>query len=197
MGTAAKNSPTRASGCSKAAYHSGTPLAQSFAPPFLVHLPRPISMTQPQESAVDLSIGNDIAELVAVTEALDRLGEEIGFPVKALTQLQVALDEVLSNVIKYAWPDGGPHQLRVRIDARESGIEVVITDDGLPFDPRAQPEPEPARGRRPRPGGVGIHLVKQLVDSFDYARIDAQNRVTLTKRNALDTPPQEGIPVGN
>jgi serine/threonine-protein kinase RsbW len=100
-----------------------------------------------------------------------------------LIQLQVALDEVLSNVIKYAWTDGAPHTLRVRITAPPSGIDVVITDDGAPFDPRSQPEPEPARGRRLRPGGVGIHLVKQLVDRFDYARIGGMNCVTLIKRN--------------
>jgi len=145
-----------------------------------------------RESVLDISIRNDVAELVAVTEALDQLGEEIGFPAKALMQLQVALDEVLSNVIKYAWPDGGPHKLRVRIKARELGIEVVITDDGLPFDPRSRPAPEPALGRRPRPGGVGIHMVKQLVDGFDYARIGELNCVTLTKRNVLDKTSQEG-----
>jgi len=153
-------------------------------------------MPQPLETTVDLSIRNDVAELLAVTEALDQLGEEIGFPAKALMQLQVALDEVLSNVIKYAWADGGPHRLRVRIKALPSGIEVVITDDGLPFDPRAQPAPAPAGGRRPRPGGVGIHLVKQLVDGFDYARIDDLNCVTLTKQCVQDRPLQEGAHLG-
>jgi len=142
------------------------------------------------EPAVDISIRNDLAELATVTDALDRLGEQVGFPAKALMQLQVALDEILSNVIKYAWADGGPHELRIRIRARAAGIEVVITDDGLPFDPRAQPAPEPARGRRLRPGGVGIHLVKQLVDGFDYARDGQLNCVTLTKSNALATASQ-------
>lgn len=147
-------------------------------------------MLQPRETTVDLSIRNDLGELVAVTEALDKLGEDTGFPAKPLMQLQVALDEVLCNVIKYAWTDGGPHHLRVRIKALAAGIEVVITDDGQPFDPRAQPAPEPARGRRLRPGGVGIHLVRQLVDGFDYARTDELNCVTLTKRSAPDNASQ-------
>lgn len=148
-------------------------------------------MPQPQEQTINLAIRNDVADLVAVTNALDRLGEEVGFPTKALMQLQVALDEVLSNVIKYAWPDGGLHKLRVSINAHEIGIEVVITDDGQPFDPCSRPTPElPPAGQRPRPGGVGIHMVKQLVDCFEYRRIDELNRVTLTKRYVSSTAPE-------
>lgn len=146
---------------------------------------------QPPEATVDLAIRNDVGELVTVADALDRLGEKIGFPARALMQLQVALDEILSNVVKYAWPDGGSHEFRVRIEPRESGIRIVVTDDGLPFDPRAQPPPGPAGGRRPRPGGVGIQMVRQLVDGFDYARIDDLNCVTLTKRSMLDKTSKE------
>lgn len=162
--------------------------------PFLRRIPHRVnslSTMQPPESAVDLTICNDVAELVAVTDALDRVGEDIGFPPKALMQLQVALDEVLSNVIKYAWADAGPHRFRVRIEPSQSGIAVVVADDGMPFDPRAQPPPGPAGGRRPRPGGVGIHMVRQLVDDLDYARIDGLNCLTLTKRSMLDNTSQE------
>lgn len=157
----------------------------------ILHRVNSLSTMQPPESTIDLTIRNDVAELVAVTEALDQLGERIGFPPKALMQLQVALDEILSNVVKYAWPDGGSHEFRVRIEPRESGIGIVVTDDGLPFDPRAQPPPGPAGGRRPRPGGVGIQMVRQLVDGFDYARTDDMNCVTLTKRSVLDKTPKE------
>jgi serine/threonine-protein kinase RsbW len=152
---------------------------------------------QPQAFTVDLSIRNDFSDLVAVTEALDQVGGEFGFAPKALIQLQVALDEILSNVIKYAWSDGAPHTLRVRIKASVPSIEVVVTDDGAPFDPRAQPEPEPARGRRLRPGGVGIHLIKQLVDEFDYARTGGVNCVTLIKRNILDPALPHGVDDGH
>lgn len=151
---------------------------------------------QPENSTVDLAVRNDVAELGAVTDALDQLGESIGFPAKALMQLQVALDEILSNVIKYAWPDTGLHTFDVRIEAGESGLEISIIDDGLPFDPRAQPPPGPAGGRRPRPGGVGIQMVRQLVDGFDYVRIDGRNRVTLTKRSVPEQASREVVQDG-
>jgi serine/threonine-protein kinase RsbW len=149
-------------------------------------------MPQQEEQAVELVIRNDVADLVAVTNALDRIGAELGFPAKALMQLQVALDEVLSNIIKYAWPEGGLHALNVRIKAHETGIEIVIIDDGQAFDPRSRPAPDVVPvGQRPRPGGVGIHMVKQLVDSFEYQRIDERNCVTLSKRNGSGAAPQE------
>ena len=140
----------------------------------------------------DLTIRNDLAELPTVSEMVDRIGAEAGMPPRALMQLQVALDEILSNVIKYAWPDGGAHALHVSVKLAEDAMEVVVIDDGRPFEPRAQAPPEPPPlGRRPRPGGVGIHMVRQLVDDFNYARVDGHNRITVTKRYASDLPQHE------
>ena len=134
----------------------------------------------------DLTIRNDVAELTILRDALDRLGEQFRIPSEPLRQLQVALDEMVSNVIKYAWPDGGVHEARVRITVRVDGVEVEIVDDGKMFDPLLAPAPErlPA-GRRPKPGGVGIHMVKRLVDECAYARINGHNHLKLTKRCAV------------
>jgi anti-sigma regulatory factor (Ser/Thr protein kinase) len=134
----------------------------------------------------DLAIRNDVAELPILRAALDRIGAEFSIPSRPLLQLQVVLDEMVSNVIKYAWPEGGAHEARVRITVRVDGIEVEIVDDGRMFDPLLAPVPaELPAGHRPRPGGVGIHMVKQLVDGCDYARIDGHNHLTLTKRYAV------------
>ena len=134
---------------------------------------------------IDIAIRNDVAELGSLRDRLERLGRELGIPSKPLMQMQVALDEIVSNVIKYGWPEGGNHRLLVRITARDDRIEVEIVDDGRAFDPRQAPPPErlPA-GRRPRPGGVGIHMVKQLVDKVEYERIGGRNRTVMTKRYA-------------
>jgi serine/threonine-protein kinase RsbW len=134
----------------------------------------------------DLAIRNDVAELTILRDALDRLGERFRIPSEPLLQLQVALDEMVSNVIKYAWPDGGVHEVRVRITVRVGGVDVEIVDDGTMFDPLLAPAPErlPA-GRRPKPGGAGIHMVKQLVDQCVYSRIEGHNHLKLTKRCAV------------
>jgi len=131
----------------------------------------------------DLAIRNEVADLAIVRRALDRIGAEFSIPSRPLLQLHVVLDEIVSNVIKYAWPEGGVHEARVRITVRVDSIEVEIVDDGKMFDPLRAPVPaQSPAGRRPRPGGVGIHMVRQLVDKCEYARIDGRNHLTLTKR---------------
>ena len=103
--------------------------------------------------SVDLAIHNDLSEIAVVRDALDRLGSEFDVPARALMHLQVALDEIVSNVVKYSWPDGGKHELLVRITVSATGVALDIFDDGRPFDPREAPEPNAlARGTTAAPG---------------------------------------------
>src|SRR5437764_11235755 len=127
-------------------------------------------MSNPQKPLVELALRNDPAQLVLVTNALDRLGRDGAIPESAVIELQVALDEVLSNIIKYAWPEGGEHELQVRIGSRQGEVEAVIIDDGLAFDPR---EPSaagaPVSSSASRAGGIGLKMLKQLVDRIEYS----------------------------
>jgi serine/threonine-protein kinase RsbW len=122
-------------------------------------------------------------ELVTVSETLQRLGENAGIPSKTLMHLQIVLDEILSNIIKYAWDRNEPHEIKIGIKVQDGAVILAFVDDGKPFDPidHSSTEPETV-GVRPQPGGKGIHLVKQLVDEIQYASIDGKNRVTITKR---------------
>jgi len=133
-------------------------------------------------SVTEIRIRNEIAELERVSEAMERIGKEHGLASKTLVQLQVALDETVSNVIKYAWPQGGSHEICVRIMVGTGEVRLEIVDDGRPFDPLSAPAPTVLPpGQRPTPGGVGLHMVRQFMDSIEYARVDGANRLTLTK----------------
>lgn len=146
-------------------------------------VPTPLSQT------TCLVIRNDVADLESVSRAMESIGAEHGVPQISLFQLQVAIDEIVSNVIKYAWSDGESHEIDIRITVRANGVEVEIIDDGQMFDPLAAPEPEkPLPGRRPRPGGLGVHMVKRLVDEFAYARNGERNHTLLTKRWVVAEP---------
>jgi serine/threonine-protein kinase RsbW len=142
----------------------------------------------PLPQTTHIVIRNTIADLATVTSAMERVGAACGMPEKSLFQLQIALDEIVSNVIKYAWPEVGAHEIEIRIAVREDGVEVEIIDDGRAFDPSAAPKrTKPPTGQRPRPGGVGVQMTKQLVDRIDYARLGNRNHTTLTKLCALGT----------
>jgi len=147
-------------------------------------------MPQSTAQRVEIVIRNDMAELANLRDGLERIGAELGVPGKPLMQLQVALDEIASNVIKYGWPKGGNHKLWVRITGQQGRIEVEIVDDGREFDPRLAPPPEPQPAGRRRPGGLGIQMVKQLVDRVEYERVGGHNRTVVTKRYARRGAPE-------
>jgi serine/threonine-protein kinase RsbW len=136
----------------------------------------------PLPPTTHIVIRNNMADLAVLTTAMERVGAEHGMPEQSLFQLQVALDEIVSNVIKYAWAEVGAHDIEIRITARDDGVEVEIIDDGRMFDPRDAPKPDkPLPGQRPQPGGVGVQMTKQLVDRIDYTRIGNRNHTTLAK----------------
>jgi anti-sigma regulatory factor (Ser/Thr protein kinase) len=139
--------------------------------------------------SVDIRIRNEIAELATVRDLLDRIGGELRVPAEALIRLQGALDEIVSNAIKYSWPDGSTGEILVRIMVRTSGVALEIVDDGIAFDPTGVPPPPPA-ARRPGPGGIGIHAVRHLVDNFAYQRIDGRNHTVLTTNCVVGEVPE-------
>ena len=143
---------------------------------------QPISLPR----TTHIVIRNTIADLAALTTAMERVGTECEMPERSLFEVQVALDEMVSNVIKYAWPEPDAHDIEIRITVRHDGVEVEIIDDGRMFDPRDAPNRDkPLPGQRPQLGGVGVQMSKQLVDRIDYARIGDRNHTTLTKLCAL------------
>jgi serine/threonine-protein kinase RsbW len=143
---------------------------------------------------LELRVANEVAHMRTLRVALDRFGHEHQLPADVLRSLQVAVDEVVSNVIKYAWPSGGTHEVLLRVGLRSDHVEVEIVDDGVPFDPRDPPPPpafELEAGGLPI-GGRGLRLVDRLMDEVDYTRLGNQNRLRI--RKSIVKPVQGGVP---
>ena len=134
-------------------------------------------------SMIEITVVNQGSELARVAGFLDRLGAERHLAPEVVADMQVALDEVLTNIAKYAYTDNAEHKIHICFRVLEDVLEAVIEDDGVPFNPLAIPAPDvstPLRERRV--GGVGIHFVRSLMDGVAYDRAGERNRLVLTKR---------------
>jgi anti-sigma regulatory factor (Ser/Thr protein kinase) len=118
-----------------------------------------------------------VARMVDELARSDRLAPEV------VADMQVALDEVLVNIIRYAWEDDRVHEIRVRLTTSPGAFEAEIEDDGRPFDPLsvARPETQGSLAER-KVGGLGIHFVKSLMSDVAYTRVDHRNRLFLRRR---------------
>ncbi|EPR41739.1 putative anti-sigma regulatory factor, serine/threonine protein kinase [Desulfovibrio sp. X2] len=129
------------------------------------------------------TLRNSLQELDTLREHLEAFASECGLTPRSLFELNLILDELLTNVITYGFPGGGDHVILMDLGLDDDTMHVVMADDGEPFDPRQAPEPEmdgPLESRSI--GGLGIHLVKSLVQEIDYQRAGGRNVLKLTKR---------------
>ena len=131
-----------------------------------------------------LTLKNDLSELARSAEAIEAHGESHGWPMKWIMNLNLSLDELLTNVISYGYRDDEEHEIRVTLTEEEGSLAVVLEDDGIPFDPFSDaPVPDIGADVEERPiGGLGVHFVKSLMDEVAYERRDDRNRITLIQR---------------
>lgn len=128
-----------------------------------------------------------------VAETLDVFCAEQQLPDEVAWRLRVALDEIVANIVAHGSGGDGGRMLDVWFRREGDLVEITVADDGPPFDPLSRPAPDvtlPLEARQP--GGLGIALVKSLMDDVLYTRT---TRNVLTIRKHIDaTPPGGGAP---
>jgi anti-sigma regulatory factor (Ser/Thr protein kinase) len=116
-------------------------------------------------------------------QALKGFAAEHRLPVKVLQAADLALEEHLTNVLKYAYSDDALHEIRVRLSCDEQALHVEVEDDGRAFNPLEVPPAETSVPLEQRPvGGLGIHLMRKLMDALDYSREGDRNILRMAKR---------------
>lgn len=134
------------------------------------------------ESAQTLVLANDLGEIPRLAEAVEAFCAPLAPARKDLFALQLALEEAVTNVINHGYTDGAPHSFTVELRARGRCITAVVSDDAPAYDPLARPEVDTTLSLDVRPvGGLGVHLVKKLVDTAHYQRCDGRNVLTLSR----------------
>lgn len=125
----------------------------------------------------------EAAELVAFHDFLQAYWRAEQLPPEALFPFELALEEIFLNVAFHGRPaDGTTPSVEVRLDRDERTVSMVILDDGLRFDPLTREVPDVHAALEDRPiGGLGIHLVRTLMDAASWRHVDGRNELTLAR----------------
>jgi anti-sigma regulatory factor (Ser/Thr protein kinase) len=139
-------------------------------------------------AVAELSIRNRLDELGRASAWLARFADSLALPAETVFRLDLGLTEALTNVIAYAYPDRAEHEIRIRLEAEGAAVLLEVEDDGMPFDPlRAERPPLPGTLEEAPIGGLGIHLIRSMLDECHYRREAGKNRLTmLAKRRESD-----------
>lgn len=131
----------------------------------------------------ELTVDATIESIPVITEFVDEQLEQFGCPMKAQAQIDIAIDELFSNIVHYAYhPGTGP--ATVRVEVVEDPLSVVITfiDQGVPYDPLAQADPDVTLSAEDRKiGGLGIYIVKKNMNEITYEYKDGRNILRIRK----------------
>lgn len=139
-----------------------------------------------------IRIRNQTREIGRAIDDFGAWAEASGVPRKARHEVQLVLDELLSNVINYGFPDGGEHEVQVQIERGDQCLWLSLSDPGVPFNPLQLPPPDLESDLDARElGGLGIHLTRNLTDDMEYTRGVGRNTVTVTKRWSDAKPDSE------
>ena len=130
-----------------------------------------------------LTLPNDIETIPQLNEFIDTVAEEIGLDMSLTMSLNLAIEEAVVNVMEYAYPEGEQGNVDIEVIADDKWLTFIISDNGIPFDPTTQEDADTTLSADERPiGGLGIFLVRQLMDSINYQRENGKNILTLSKK---------------
>lgn len=129
-----------------------------------------------------LTLPNDINTIPQLNEFIDTVCEELEIDMALAMSLNLAMEEAVVNVMDYAYPAGTEGEVCIEAVAEETQLHFIISDSGKPFDPTAKEEVDTTLSAEERPiGGLGIHLIRQLMDDISYERKDDKNILRLSK----------------
>jgi serine/threonine-protein kinase RsbW len=134
-------------------------------------------------NAQRLAVPADVAQLPVLTRFLQEFCTGASLPAGAAMPFELALEELFTNVVRHGSPAGSAPRVEVTLALADSTLTLTLEDDGPAFDPLALPAPDVTAALEARPiGGLGVFLVRQMMDAVRYDRVGVRNRIRLTKR---------------
>lgn len=130
-----------------------------------------------------LKLANELGELERIKSALDKLCDDFSIRPKTALEINLALEEAYTNIVNYAFNDEEKHSIELVIAANSHQLVMTLVDDGIAYDPTQNKEPQIDLPVQDRPiGGLGVFLIRKLMDDIDYRREAGRNYLTLTKK---------------
>ena len=130
----------------------------------------------------EIRIKNQISELEHVAKFIEEIGEELGLSMELQMNLNLVMEEMVSNVIFYAYPQEVDAEIELVAKSDGKELTFVLTDQGREFDPTAKENADPNVNPAEREiGGMGIFIVKNIMNQVTYQRLDGKNLLTMTK----------------
>ena len=129
-----------------------------------------------------LVLTNEIAEINKLALFIEELGEELNLTPELVFNLNLVLEEAVSNVILYAYPKEEHQEIVLTTKISDKSLIFVLTDSGKEFDPTQAPDADVTLSAEEREiGGLGIFLIRQIMNKVEYQRIEGKNVLTLGK----------------
>ena len=130
----------------------------------------------------ELRIKNQISELEKVAQFVEEIGEELGLSMELQMNLNLVMEEMVTNVIFYAYPEGEDAEIELLAKSDGKELTFVLSDQGKEFDPTAKEDANPDINPADREiGGMGIFIVKNIMNKVTYQRLEGKNLLTMTK----------------
>ena len=130
----------------------------------------------------ELSIRNQMTELEKVNQFIDEISEELGLSMELTMNLNLVVEEMVVNVISYAFPEGSDAEIELLAMSDGKELTLLLSDQGREFDPTMKESADmnvnPAERNL---GGIGIYIVKNIMNKVTYQRLEGKNVLTMTK----------------
>ena len=130
-----------------------------------------------------ITVSSNIENVPQIAGFVERVCEALSFEPSTTMQMNLAIEEAVVNVMNYAYPEGTNGHINIEAQANNERLKFTITDNGAPFDPTAKEKVDTSLSLSERPiGGLGIYLIRELMDSINYERVEGMNVLTLRKK---------------